>query len=197
MPYTVRRRGDEWCVYKIEGGRASGNTLGCHATKSGARRQIAAIEANESKALIVRGKGAGRYMFLITSNGYSDREGEVVTVAALRDYARRLERGRLPQWLDFEHGPIIGKIVAADMWGPFLVEVAKELDNEKAKRRWDFIEATPFLDWACSQQFLSSMSDKMAGTFRKINKQRSTVIRRGRAANVLTGAGIIGAKKWD
>lgn len=140
---------------------------------------------------VVRGTDGRRYMFLVTSNGYTDREGEAITVKALADYVKRFNAGRLPQYLDYAHGPVIGQIVAAEMWGPFLVEIAKELPTREAKRRWDFIEATPFLDWACSQQFTASVSDKSRGIFKEINKERSTVIRRSRAANVLTGAGII------
>lgn len=195
MPYTIRKRGRQWCVYKKVDERAVGEALGCHDTRAAAIEQIGAIESAENKAFIVKGSDGPRFMFLVTSNGYTDREGEAVTVKALADYVKRFDAGRLPQYLDYAHGPVIGQIVAAEMWGPFLVEIAKELPTREARRRWDFIEATPFLDWACSQQFTASISDKSRGIFKEINKERSTVIRRSRAANPLTKAGIMGVKR--
>jgi len=47
-PYTVVKNGTEakpFCVYKVEGGQAAGETLGCHETEQGAQDQIAAIGA--------------------------------------------------------------------------------------------------------------------------------------------------------
>lgn len=45
MPYTVEKRGTEWCVYKGEPGRPTGDTLGCHDSEGAAKRQIQAIGA--------------------------------------------------------------------------------------------------------------------------------------------------------
>lgn len=199
MPYIIIRRDDQYCVYK-EGadGQSSGESLGCHSSRREAERQIAAIEANErtgrSRMRILQKRiGGHRYMFLITSNGYRDREGEYVSVEALQQYCNEFDKNDSGQLLDFNHKSIIGKIVAAEMWGPFLVEVAKENDSRLAKIIWDFIEATPWLDWACSQRFYARKES--GDVFRRINKDRTTVIRRLRAANALTGAGIIGDRK--
>jgi len=195
MPYTIRRRSGRWCVYKKVGDRAVGASLGCHDTRRGAIAQIGAISSAERKSIrIVRGADDMRLMFLITSNGYRDRAGEYVSVAALQQYAKMFEGGDVrPQWLDYKHKAIIGEIIAVDLWGPFLVEIAKELPG--AARRWDFIEATPFLDWACSQQFIARKDEKATGVYRSIIKERSTVLRRSQAANALTGAGIIRSVK--
>lgn len=48
MPYTIEKRDDEYCVYKKENDEAVGDTLGCHATREKAAKQIAAIEASEA-----------------------------------------------------------------------------------------------------------------------------------------------------
>jgi hypothetical protein len=47
MPYLVRKRDNQFCVYK-EGadGQATGDSLGCHATEAAARDQVKALYAN-------------------------------------------------------------------------------------------------------------------------------------------------------
>lgn len=45
MPYTIKKQGDKYCVYKTTGG----SSLGCHPTRKKAAAQIAAIEASERK----------------------------------------------------------------------------------------------------------------------------------------------------
>lgn len=46
MPYVIRKKGSQWCVYKKSGGRS----LGCHDSKAKAERQRRAINANEASA---------------------------------------------------------------------------------------------------------------------------------------------------
>lgn len=46
-PYEVRKVGDEYCVYKVDGGES----LGCHLSEDEANAQVAAIHANEGKAV--------------------------------------------------------------------------------------------------------------------------------------------------
>lgn len=45
MPYSVRKRGSKWCVYKSSGGAS----LGCHDSKAKAQRQQRALYAKERK----------------------------------------------------------------------------------------------------------------------------------------------------
>lgn len=45
MPYVVRKVGTEFCVQKADGGR----TLGCHATREAAQKQIFAINVSEGR----------------------------------------------------------------------------------------------------------------------------------------------------
>jgi len=54
MPWTIRKRGDEYCVYKRDGdGEPTGEALGCHESESEAEDQVAALEANVEE--MVRG----------------------------------------------------------------------------------------------------------------------------------------------
>jgi len=47
MPWTIKKRDDEYCVYKKDAdGNPTGDALGCHPTRSEAEKQIAALEAN-------------------------------------------------------------------------------------------------------------------------------------------------------
>jgi len=46
MPYEIRKQENEYCVFKKSGGK----TLGCHASREKAAKQIAAIEISESAA---------------------------------------------------------------------------------------------------------------------------------------------------
>ena len=48
MPYEIRRIDGEWCVVKQDTDRK----IGCHPTEEKAKRQMAALYANEGKALL-------------------------------------------------------------------------------------------------------------------------------------------------
>lgn len=50
MPYLIRKKDDEHCVYKEgEDGEPTGESLGCHATSSEAEDQMAALYADEDE----------------------------------------------------------------------------------------------------------------------------------------------------
>ena len=46
MPYKIMHTGDEWCVHKEDGKK-----IGCHDSEAGAKRQMAALHANEKKSI--------------------------------------------------------------------------------------------------------------------------------------------------
>jgi len=47
MPWIIRKRENEWCVYKRgQDGEPTGDALGCHESEDGARKQMAALHAN-------------------------------------------------------------------------------------------------------------------------------------------------------
>lgn len=136
-----------------------------------------------------------RRMFLVTSNGYCDRDGETITTAALRSYVESQWRGG--EWhgdnfLLFVHkGAPIGKIVFAEMAGPFLVEIAEELLTPYAKRRWDYIASRSDMLWGASHGFDYEKQQKDGSTYHQIEKFETTVLPLSMAANVLTIAGVI------
>lgn len=138
-----------------------------------------------------------RRMFLITSNSYEDREGETITTKALQGYVDGMWNGNEflsgKQDLLFGHGgAAIGHIGWADMVGPFLVEIAEERDTPYAKRKWDYIEEHPDIDWGASHGFEYVEADKQAdGTYQRIYKFETSIIEVDRAANLLTLAEVI------
>lgn len=75
MPWKAFRRGDEWCVFKIDADdAATGDSLGCHDTRAKANTQMAALNANVEEA------GMNETMLESTTLEIS---GQPVTLAAL------------------------------------------------------------------------------------------------------------------
>jgi len=57
MPWLIRKRDDQWCVYREVNGEPEGDTLGCHDTEAAAQAQLAALYANEPEAAKSAGPG--------------------------------------------------------------------------------------------------------------------------------------------
>lgn len=140
-----------------------------------------------------------RYMFLITSNSYEDRENETITSAALKAYEASCYLGDglfhcdnpLLWWHDDD--VIMGEIVAVNYSEPFLIEIAKEAPTLTAKVLWDYAERNG--DKAgVSHRFGYRDKDRTPeGDYLHIFKQESTYLpERGLAANIGTYAGVIG-----
>jgi hypothetical protein len=148
-----------------------------------------------------------RYMILITSNSYQDRENETITTKALEEYEQSCYPGegfyhnenRLVYWHD-DDAPI-GDIIAVNVSGPFLVEVAKELPTPFAKVIWDIAETTEHAGVSHRFGYLEKDRDP-DGTFHRIFKDETTWLPDlGLAANGLTYAGVVGmaspaSDKW-
>lgn len=139
-----------------------------------------------------------RYMFLITSNSYVDREGEAITGAALKAYEASCYPGddlfhcdNPFLWWHDDEVPI-GTIEAVEYVEPFLVEVAKEIDDPIARLVWDYAERNG--DRAgTSHRFGYLEKDRDPdGTFHRIFKQETTFLpERQLAANDKTYAGVL------
>lgn len=173
------------------------------------QRRIASIQASDdakdqlrarltqikSISMIFKGADGLRRMFLITSNAYEDREDETITSEALKEYVESQWEGDIwkgNNFLLFVHrGAPIGEIVFAEMMESFLVEVAKELNTPYARKRWDYIEAHPDMDWGASHGFDFDEDTKTDGVYHHIEKFETTVLPLARAANALTLAGVI------
>ncbi|KKN63598.1 hypothetical protein LCGC14_0500470 [marine sediment metagenome] len=53
MPWKAFKRGDEWCVFKIDADdAATGDSLGCHDTRAKANSQVAALNANVKEGAV-------------------------------------------------------------------------------------------------------------------------------------------------
>lgn len=159
--------------------------------------------------MTVRNDNGLRFMELVTSNSYRDREREFIPTTALQEYVGGswiaddvcLPRNKLLYWHDKRIH--IGDVVWVDMQGPFLIEVAKERRGtfvHKGQRYpvsiiWDFIEAYPALKWGASHGFkyMTKMVDLLTGdvTYDRIHKFETSVLPLENAANPFTYAGVM------
>jgi hypothetical protein len=135
-----------------------------------------------------------RHMLIVTSNAYKDREQEIIKESALKAYVDT-------QWKDDEFvgndplllwhaGDPIGEIVFADMKGPFLVEVARELPNQKVnlardgdppviaevKQLWDALEKER--SKGASHEFTFRDADREDGIYEMISKHETSILPR-------------------
>jgi hypothetical protein len=155
-------------------------------------------EYDPNAPIVLKSADGMRRMFLITSNSYKDRDGETITSDALKEYEASCYPGEdlyhndnpLLYWHDDEI--VIGEIIGVEYIEPFLVEVAKEIDDPIAKIIWDFAEKNG--DKAgTSHRFGYLEKDRDAdGTFHRIFKQETSYLpERSLAANDRTYAGVI------
>ena len=151
-----------------------------------------------------------RHMLIVTSNSYRDNEREIITEKALSDYVDT-------QWEDdsfvgsdplllWHAGDPIGEIVYADMRGPFLVEIARELPNKSVniardsdpplmadvKEIWDALSVEECK--GASHEFMFRETDREDGVYDMIKKYETSVLPRKHAANIFTKATILGVK---
>jgi hypothetical protein len=199
MPYTINKRGDRYCVIKD----TDGSTVACHDTRDKAAAQIRVLYASESKSLVFKAHNR-RYMFLLSSNAYTDREDEIVRQTALELYVKQFKPNEHKLW---HRGDPIGQIVAAQNIGPFLLEVSRELSNAKidisgddeppmpttVKRVWDYIEDNPGL-FGASIGFNHLKGDEQDGVYDAILKKETSTLPLSEAANAITLSTVIGGK---
>lgn len=145
---------------------------------------------------VTHGGDGLRYMFIITSNSYPDREDETITTRALQEYVDQAwEDGSISQPLRWWHDdelPDIGKIVWADMEGPFLLELAQELPTKLSQIIFDYIEQHPDEHWAASHGFDFPEDDKTAsGVYKKIYKFETSLLPLKAAANPYTMSAVV------
>lgn len=149
-----------------------------------------------------------RYLFIVTSNSYKDRDNETIATKALEEYvaaAWSVEGKCLPEnpLLFWHDGPPIGDVVWTDTEGPFLLEVAKERPNRgitlrgtsKAFRTtiksvWDALE-TAVKRWGASHGFKYTDDALDNGVYKHIRKFETSVLPLDAAANPYTFAGVI------
>lgn len=154
---------------------------------------------------VYKGDDGLRLMFIVTSNGYEDRDNETILTKALAGYVDRawsVEGKCLPYnpLLFWHKGEPIGDIVWTDMEGTFLLEVAKERRNARVrlseqhtttiKQIWDAFETAPY-SWGASHGFKYPDSAKTDRTYKQIAKFETSILPLDAAANPYTFAGVI------
>lgn len=139
-----------------------------------------------------------RYMFIVTSNSYEDREKETITSKALQAYEDSCYPGDGVFHCDndyvYWHDPdvVMGEIVAVNYSEPFLIEIAKEKAHPVAKVLWDYEQHYGGKAGA-SHQFGYFESDRLPdGTYEHIYKKETTYLPEVElAANARTYAGVM------
>lgn len=151
---------------------------------------------------VIKGADGKRYMLIVTSNAYKDREGETITSAALAADVDRCwiaeDQYRSDNPLLFWHDDrvVIGDIVWGDMRGPFLVEVARENNAPLARVVFDYREAHPEEKWGASHRFVYRVTDRTeTGDYTRIIKRETSILPRAAAANLLTFSGVLPVSK--
>lgn len=143
---------------------------------------------------VLKDNAGRRYMFMITSNGYRDRDNAHVTTQAITDYVEKCwtDDGKFIGdnshyiWHTKELGSI-SDLVFADVWSGFLVELWREKDSTSiAKAFYNYVEKHPEMEWGASQGFFASKTDKSAGVYKSIAKYESTSLPRAAASNMFT-----------
>lgn len=201
MPYAIHKRGAKFCVVK-EGGE----TIACHKTRAQAEAQRRALYASENKSFVVKADDA-RYMFLISSNSYKDRAKDIVKEKALQQYVAHFEPNPHLFW---HGGDPIGEIIAAEMHGPFLLEISRELPDARINLAregepaiwvqraavWDAIEKNS-IPWGASIGFFYQKGDEQDGAFDTILKKETSTLPLEDAANGITLSDVIGGENMS
>lgn len=147
-----------------------------------------------SKTLIMKSADGRRYIGMISSNPYRDRDGEFVAQKALEAAVDAEWRGGEfvggAPVLFWHEGEPIGDIIWADTEQGFLLEIAKERPTAWAKAVLDMIESTP-IQWGVSIGFktrqwtekINPLGKVLARVFHKIRRMESSILPRAFAAN--------------
>jgi hypothetical protein len=150
---------------------------------------------------ILKGIDGKRYMFIVTSNSYKDRENEIISTEALKRYvdsewlAEDYFAGTNDHLIWHDDRLNVGKIVWADMAGPFLVEVAREGDTIIAKAAYDYWEQHGD-DLGASHRFKFYGHERdVKGVYHNIRKTETSTLPRENAANLLTYSGVLPMSK--
>jgi hypothetical protein len=224
MPYSLTEADGKFCVNgKCYDNRADAlaylqaleaNVPDAHKALYAAPSPVGIFSRVKAGLTIYRDAQGRRFMFIVTSNSYKDRENEAIATKALQAYVDRawaVEDKCLPHnplyfWHD---GDPIGDIVWADMEGPFLLEVAKERPNKTirltteghlwkstVKAVWDAIERGTYR-WGASHGFRVPDGAFENGVYKRIAKFESSVLPLDAAANPYTFAGVVNDMNKD
>lgn len=144
-----------------------------------------------STAFVFKGQDGLRYIGLITSNAYVDRDGEIVAEDALKAWVNSVWKGgayRAKNPLLFWHaGQPIGDVIWSDMRGAFLIEIAKERRTRFARLIFNLIERGT-IKWGVSHGFRDKAHDFDGRwkVYRRIAKKETSILPLAFAANPFT-----------
>jgi hypothetical protein len=185
------------CALEPAEGPAQGNLRGVRYIRLRKARKERSWWGTTATALTTRavllrkGSDGLRYIGLITSNAYADRDGEIVSERALRHWVASVWKGgryAADNPLLFWHaGEPIGDVIWSDMRGPFLIEIAKERPTPFARRIFDLI-ARREAAWGVSHGFVDQAHDYDGRwkVYRRIAKKETSVLPLAFAANAFT-----------
>lgn len=148
---------------------------------------------------VIKGADGARYMLIVTSNSYQDRDAETIKTDALKADVNRHWTGDDTAFMSdnpllFWHDDNvkIGDVIYGDVKGAFYVELAKEADSPLAQAIFDYREAHPDEKWGASHRFEYYRTHRAKdGTYAAIRKRETSILPREAAANALTFSGVI------
>lgn len=148
---------------------------------------------------VLKAADGRRLLFMVTTNAYKDRENETMLSEALKRYVdsawtddgQFIGEQPLLVWHD-KNIPPVGELIYTDLWGPFVVEVFKELPDVWPELYFDYLETTD-VPHGASFGFQYLLSDKEQGDYRAFRKFESSSLPLDAAANLLTFSGVIKA----
>lgn len=169
------------------------------------KKGFLSVGRKQAESAVMKSADGTRYMFIITSNSYQDREGEFITTKALEQYVaeswpaddRCITNNKHLYWHD--DNIHMGDIVWCDMQGPFLIELSKERTGSFTHKGveypvstlWDYFEQHPEDKQGASHRFKYFDADRADGTYEWIKKDETTTLPLSNAANGITFSGVI------
>jgi hypothetical protein len=174
------------------------------------RKGFLGIGRKQSDSTVFKAGDGSRYMFIVTSNSYKDRENEWITTKALQRYVdeswpaddKCMTNNKHLYWHD--DNIHIGDIVWCDLEGPFLIELSKERQGTFTHRGvehpvsllWDYFETADEPQGA-SHRFKHFSDDANDNTYEWIKKEETSTLPLIHAANSYTFSGVIDMSKKD
>lgn len=141
---------------------------------------------------VLKDSAGQRWLYMVTSNGYKDRDKEHVATKSLEAYVKSCFTGDDTAFVGqndhyFWHTPELGSmsdLMHADVWSGFLVEFWREKPGDPiAKAFYNFMEDHPEIEWGASHGFDGLLKQDV---FTHIHKFESSSLPLEAASNLLT-----------
>lgn len=154
---------------------------------------------NASRGFAIKEINNEPWLVTWSSNAFQDRHGQFIETNALEDFVYAMERQEEKGFFNIWHIP--GSDFAVKKWqavpGRILVEAGPFLKDEKGQAALKFFsefsdshEAIAPEGWGCSIEFGYFEEDLVTNSFPWLWIQRTSVLPRGDAANIVTSASL-------